>query len=206
MRVSLRRLALLALLGTLLVFAFAASASAETVDSGSCGETASWTLDGSGLLRISGTGVIQDYGIVLQQDPDDPHHVESSYYGEPPWLAYKDQVTALEIGSGITGIGRTAFQGMEKIETVSFPDSLLSIDYRAFYGCSGLRSVSLPSGVKSLGEESFSGCHGMKELLLPSGLTTVGAGAFAYCSKLETVTMPACPTELRPGCSRRPSP
>ena len=191
MRIPRFKPALSLILGVILLLTLAVSASAETVASGNCGEHATWTLDDTGMLRISGTGAVQDYGSVLWTDPDDPHHAESTFYGDPPWLAYKDQVTALEIAPGITSIGQTAFQGMEKIESVSFPEGLQSIGWRAFYGCSGLRAVSFPSGMTSLGEESFSGCHALTEVSVPDGCTAIGNQAFAYCSALETVRLPS---------------
>lgn len=34
---------------------------AEIVDSGTCGENVTWTLDSAGTLTISGTGLMKDY-------------------------------------------------------------------------------------------------------------------------------------------------
>ena len=55
-------LALLAILAALAVVCFAASA--EIVDSGTCGkdgDNLTWTLDDEGLLTISGTGEMANY-------------------------------------------------------------------------------------------------------------------------------------------------
>ena len=35
---------------------------AEVVDSGTCGESLTWSLDGDGVLTIRGTGEMADYG------------------------------------------------------------------------------------------------------------------------------------------------
>lgn len=192
------KLALSLVLGVILILALTVSASAETLASGECGGGVVWTLDDTGLLRISGTGVIPDYGIIVTvTDPDD-HIAESTDNGYAPWYEYRDQVTALEIESGITAVGQGAFQAMEKLGSASLPEGLQSLGFRAFYGCKDLRSVTLPAGMKSLGEESFSGCHKLTEVFMPDGLTEIGQGAFAYCSALEAVTLPGDLTRIAP--------
>lgn len=169
----------------------------EVVASGTCGENTTWTLDGTGLLRISGTGAIQDYGSISTPiNPDDPYIVEVHYYGDAPWYEHREQVTALVIDSGITSIGQEAFQGMDHLESVSFPAGLQSIGKRAFYGCEALKEVSFPAGMKSLGQDSFSYCHALTTVVMPDGLTDIGLDAFSYCSVLESVTLPGDLTSI----------
>ena len=47
---------------------------AEIVDSGTCGENLTWTLDSDGKLTISGTGKMKDY--------DDYSYSRSPWYGK----------------------------------------------------------------------------------------------------------------------------
>lgn len=180
----------------MLALSFAVPAFADTVASGKCGEDAEWTLDSSGLLRISGTGTVQDYGVVLVVIDPDNNIAETISYGDPPWYEYRDQVTALEIGSGITCIGQEAFQAMEKLERVSFPVGLKSIGARTFRGCNALEEVSFPAGMTSLGEESFSNCQALTTVTMPDGLTDIGIGVFAYCSALDRITLPGDLTRI----------
>ncbi len=44
------------------LFATTMSVSAETVASGTCGTNLTWLLDDEGLLTISGTGVMANFG------------------------------------------------------------------------------------------------------------------------------------------------
>ncbi|GEM_PF-5678966 len=58
-----------------------------TVDSGTCGQNVTWTLYTNGLLRLDGTGPMTQYS----GGPD-----------RLPYFQYREQVTAMEIGKGIT--------------------------------------------------------------------------------------------------------
>ena len=49
------------------------------------------------------------------------------------------------IGSGVTSIGYSAFEGCNGLRAVTIPDSVTNIGDDAFYGCSGLTSVTIGS-------------------------------------------------------------
>ena len=68
-------------------------AQASTVDSGSCGENITWTLDDSGVLTISGTGAMADYASA----------------SAAPWYSSRSNITKVVIENGITTIGDRAF-------------------------------------------------------------------------------------------------
>ena len=212
--------ALSLILGVILVLMLAVSASAETIEvettepetdilplsedaggvvaSGECGEGVAWTLDDTGLLRISGNGAIPDYGIIVTVTDPDNNIAESTTNGEAPWYEYRDQVTTAVIESGITAIGQEALQGMEKLESVSFPEGLKSISTRAFRGCLALKELSFPAGMTTLGEESFSNCQALTTVTMPDGLTDLGFGIFSYCSALENVRLPSDINQISP--------
>ena len=62
-------------------------------DSGTCGIGLTWQFS-SGKLTISGTGDMGDY---------------TDYESTMPWRDIHDQITSVEIGSGVTSIGNNAF-------------------------------------------------------------------------------------------------
>ena len=72
---------------------------AFAAESGSCGENATWTLDG-GTLTISGTGAIADY-------------TES---GSAPWYAKRAQVRTIVVEEGITSIGDAVFDHLQGLK------------------------------------------------------------------------------------------
>lgn len=83
------------------------------VISGSCGNSAGYSLGDFGVLEITGTGGIKDYTV-----------------SDIPWLSHAAQIKSLKIASGITGIGVNAFLGLE-VSPVSVPESVISIGAHA---------------------------------------------------------------------------
>lgn len=53
-------------------------------------------------------------------------------------------------GQSVKELGASAFSGCENLETVTLPNSIVSIKDHCFYGCKGLTSLTLPKEVKSL--------------------------------------------------------
>ena len=54
-------------------------------------------------------------------------------------------VKTVEITSGITSIGKCAFNGCSSLVSVTIPDSVTSIGNYAFNGCSSLSSITVNS-------------------------------------------------------------
>ena len=69
------------------------ASAADTATSGKCGENISWSLDGKGVLTISGSGKMASYD-----------------WGKSPFYNRKD-IKSVVIKSGVTRIGNSAFSG-----------------------------------------------------------------------------------------------
>ena len=116
-------------------------ASADT--SGTCGENLTWKLTSSGVLTISGTGEMYDYG----------YYDEGSQWGDPentklpPWGKNIKQV---KIQSGVTSIGASAFDTCTELTSVSIPKTVTVIKTYAFFQCVALTDVTIPSSVREL--------------------------------------------------------
>ena len=93
-------------------------------------------------LIIEGTGKMRDFWRL----------------GDIPWWDVHDQLTAVEIGEGVTSIGSSAFSGCA-LTSVTIPEGVTSIDDYAFYGCEALTGVTIPSTVKWIGDNAFEGCQ-----------------------------------------------
>lgn len=115
------------LLAILLVLVFALLtvpfALAETVDSGSCGDSVTWTLDSDGTLTISGSGEMENY--------DD---------GESPWHESSD-IKSVIIEPRVMSIGNYAFSYCHALTSITIPNSVTSIGESAFQGCDALTDV-----------------------------------------------------------------
>ena len=74
------------------------------------------------------------------------------------------ELTKLEIPSGVDKIGRYSFYKGVNLTSLTLPSSVTTIGYNAFYGCSSLTSLTLPSSVSSIGASAFYGCSGLTSI------------------------------------------
>lgn len=161
----------------------------EIVATGSCGESLTWILDGSGMLTILGSGKMEDY--------------PSS---SAPWKKYEDQITSLNITEGVESIGNYAFYTSSWSPKLTgdlvIPESVTSIGEYAFYGCSKLTGdLVIPDSVTSIGRDAFCGCSGLDgTLTLSKNLESIGEYAFNSCRKLTgDLVIPEGITEISEG-------
>ncbi|MBR4225748.1 MAG: leucine-rich repeat domain-containing protein [Candidatus Methanomethylophilaceae archaeon] len=153
-----------------------ADSPAQVVASGSCGANLTWELDADGNLVISGTGDMDFY------DMDDP-----------PWT--NDVKTAV-LGEGLTLVGFNAFYGCTSLESVTLPNSVVTIEEYAFYGCTSLESVVIPNSIDTIGDFAFAGCSSLKAVEIPLSPTHLGSYAFSDCDSLVSVTLPNAMTMI----------
>lgn len=168
----------------------------NAVASGSCGDGVSWSLQRDGVLKITGSGAMADYG------------EEAAV----PWSAYRDRIFSVEMDETVTAVGDYAFfrcsnlwrvyaPGAETIGVVAFYDcgaltelmlsgSLRSIGRLAFSRCVGLTSFTLPEAVVSIGEQAFYECTGLDRVTFPENMEWIGDGAFENCSSLQSIVLP----------------
>ena len=74
------------------------------------------------------------------------------------------ELTKLEIPSGVDKIGSYSFYKGVNLTSLTIPSSVTSIDRSAFEGCSGLTSLTLPSSVTSIDSSAFEGCSGLTSI------------------------------------------
>lgn len=115
-----------------------------------CGDSLSWSLDGS-TLYITGTGEMYDFSTGA------------------PWMGSQYSITRVVLSDGITYVGAYAFQNYDSLTAVEFGNSLVSIGKDAFSGCDSLSSITLPATFKKFGENSFRSCTNLKEIHCSGG-------------------------------------
>ena len=154
------------------------STSTTIVKSGECGENVIYTLDSNGLLKISGSGNMNDY-----------------YIGNSPFYLNKD-IKEIVIGDGVTSIGDCAFWGCSSLTSIEIPDGVTSIGMSVFDSCSSLTSIEIPVGVTRLKDFVFYGCSSLTSITIPEGLTSIDGGAFESCSSLTSIAILAGVTSI----------
>lgn len=90
----------------------------------------------------------------------------------------------------VTTIGNNAFDGNEKITSVTIPGTVKEIRQYAFRGCKNLKKITLQEGVESIGYYAFAGCTNLTEVNLPSTLNYIENLAFRSCVNLEQIVIP----------------
>ena len=154
------------------------STSTTIVKSGECGENVIYTLDSNGLLKISGSGNMNDY-----------------YIGNSPFYLNKD-IKEIVIGDGVTSIGDCAFWGCSSLTSIEISDGVTSIGMSVFDSCSSLTSIEIPVGVTRLKDFVFYGCSSLTSIAIPAGVTSIGSSAFESCSSLTSIAILAGVTSI----------
>ncbi|HJI76863.1 MAG TPA: leucine-rich repeat protein [Clostridiales bacterium] len=197
----------------------ATALAADIVDSGTCGaegdgSNLTWTLDSEGVLTISGSGDMYDYG-----------------FPSAPWHGSRSRVKSAVIADGVTSIGSSAFNDCTSLTSVTIPDSVTSIGHDAFLYCTSLTSVTIPNSVTSIGEDAFYRCDSLTGIwvnegnnnyssdasgvlfnkdkttlvqcpgafaayTIPNSVTSIDSGAFYHCKSLTSVTIPDSVTSI----------
>ena len=101
-------------------------------------------------------------------------------------------------GKSVSGIRSWAFNGCSKVNSITVPDTVITIMEYAFKDCAGLTYVSLPPSV-SLGHSCFMGCSNLTEITLPQGTVDLRKWTFSYCSSLRKVVIPDSVTQIGQG-------
>ena len=158
----------------LLLITLVVSLSAYAEKSGTCGKNLKWKLTDEGVLTITGTGEMNNYG--------------TREYNRSPWYA-AESVKQLIIGDGVTTIGSGAFFSCSSLTSVTIPNSVTTIGSSAFSGCSSLTSVTIGNSVTEFGGYAFSGCSSLTSVTIPNSVTDIGSSAFSGCSSLTSVTI-----------------
>ena len=162
--------------------------------SGNCGTTdhesdVTWSLNSGGVLTISGTGAMADFG---------------DSYSKAPWLSYKDNITSVVIGEGVTSIGDFAFYECDYLASVSIPASVTSIGQSAFYNCGTsvtalTVTIATGSSLTTIGNGAFQGAKILTSITIPASVTSIGDFAFYTCEYLTTIDIPASVTSIGAG-------
>lgn len=144
------------------------------VASGMCGDELSWSLDGDGVLTVTGSGDMYSYdkGAAV------------------PWYEHRASVKSVVFTGRVTSIGGNAFLSCKALESITVPDSVVSIGTNSFKNCIALRDIVLPESLITIGDSAFQGCTALASITLCGDLESIGTHAFYNCSSLTSIALP----------------
>ncbi|MCH5151848.1 MAG: leucine-rich repeat protein [Clostridiales bacterium] len=92
-------------------------------------------------------------------------------------------------GKTVLAIGQYAFNGYDKLTSVTLPSSIQYISSYAFLNCSSLTTINIPYGVTSILGSTFKGCSSLDNVTLPTSVTRIYNNAFDGCTSLSNITL-----------------
>ncbi len=120
------------------------------------------------------------------EDDTDAHEKTSIFEGD-----YYQEEKNIVIPRGVTVIAVATCRDFEKLENLTLPSTLVTIESTAFYECSKLKTVDFSrcKHLKEIGEYAFGYCEKLENVDLSqcSQLETIGEEAFSNCKKLRSI-------------------
>ena len=146
---------------------------------GECGYSATWTFDeATGLLTISGSGKIFDFGRLT-----DSQGIETGEWRDSPWKSFVREIKSVRIEEGITYIGNESFKNAVNLAEVYAP-AVTSVGKYAFSGASSLKTADIPS-LRAIDAYGFDGCKALTALPLPENFSWFKDYTFRNCGFTE---------------------
>ncbi len=141
----------------------------DVVKTGNIGDSAYYILYSNGRIAIRGTGATYDYEV-----------------GDSPFHENLD-IMALDVGEGITALGKSLFEQCRNMKTLSLPSTLKTVEERCFfmYSIGGPTELIIPKNMSNIGEKAFT-CCAFESVTIPENIRIIGDYAFYDCTKLKS--------------------
>lgn len=102
-----------------------------------------------------------------------------------------DYLEKIDLNEGLEIIKENAFCSCNRLSSITFPNTLITIDTHAFSGCEILKDVTFGKCLKEIKYYAFSSCEKLENIdLSNTSLSFIGQGVFSYCKNLKTVSLP----------------
>ena len=120
---------------------------------------------------------------------------------------FGSQVTSFEFGNEVEVVPSSLCKGMEKLTSITIPNSVTSIGSGAFEGCKSLTSpvynahcfaympisylgaYTIPDGIKQIAGSAFAECSSLISITIGNSVKSIGEYAFNKCSSLTSVNV-----------------
>jgi hypothetical protein len=112
----------------------------------------------------------------------------SAFWADEGILRFNSDTNGVMIISdNVTSIGPYAFTNLNNITTLNIGSGMTVIEGGVFASMIGLTAVTIPNTITKIGMTAFYNCYSLKTVIIPSSVTRIEAGAFRQCSGLTKV-------------------
>ncbi len=180
----------------------------DLIELSNCGDNLTWTIENRRLI-ISGDGPMWNFGN-KDEGSTAKGNTAAEYGSDAPWS--DADFRYVEIGEGVTSIGRMAFSRVSYIEYISMPSTLMTVDSKAFLPCEIVYFMmpeenpylSVDHGALYNKEQTellnvpsrYDYDDNVIELTIPPTVTKIGPYAIYYPTRLDSIEMPASVTYI----------
>lgn len=106
---------------------------------------------------------------------------------------FNDKLVEVILGENVEILPRYIFSKCTGIRTITFPQTLHTIDAGSFEGCTSLTNVIFPETVKVISSNAFKDCTSITSIELNSSLEKIENNAFSGCNIVEAfIDCPNC--------------
>ncbi|MCI7242841.1 MAG: InlB B-repeat-containing protein [Lachnobacterium sp.] len=120
--------------------------------------------------------------------PDTVDDIPVTIVGMGSMDAVMNYIETLVFGNNVEEIQEICNRwGSTSVTSITFPNSLTSIDGAAFMNFKKITEVTLPAGIKAIYHNTFNGCTSLEKVRIEGALTQIGENAFENCSNLKYI-------------------
>ena len=106
----------------------------------------------------------------------------------PLYEIHLNKIHSVTIPQSVTSIGKDAFTNCRGLNSLTIKDAAISIGDWAFAQCYSLSLLSLGKNIKTIGDHAFDDCRALKSVTIPQSVTSIGQKAFNSCISLTTLS------------------
>ena len=115
------------------------------------------------------------------------YYVDAVYAS--PFSDIASQITSFTFGDDIEYIPAFLCDGMQKLTSITIPNTVVTMGDCVFRGCSSLNTVTMGNAVKNIGNRAFYTCKSLTSIIIPNSVITIEDGAFWDCTALSSAVV-----------------
>ncbi len=106
-------------------------------------------------------------------------------------MSWGSYVEFFSFGNEVEYIPAGCCSGLNKLTSITIPNSVTIIGRYAFSECTGLTSIEIPNSVTCIKERAFSGCVGLTSITIPNSVTSIEDAVCDGCTNLTSIVWEA---------------